>query len=88
MTLQERITALESQLQEWQGRRTQASEQLQQAQAAILQLQGALTLARALAEEAASEAAQPVGSPNDETNGPLAEPLPPSFTDAKAARDE
>lgn len=62
MTLQERITALESQLSEWQGRRQEASEQLTQAQAAILQLQGALTLAKALAEEAA----QPVGSPNDE----------------------
>ena len=62
MTLQDRISSLESQLTEWQSRRQQASEALTQAQAAILQLQGALTLARTLADEAAV----PVGSPNDE----------------------
>ena len=62
MTLQDRIASLESQLTEWQSRRQQASEALTQAQSAILQLQGALTLARTLADEAT----QPVGSPNDE----------------------
>lgn len=50
MNLAERITDLEAQLKQWRERHTQASEALQEAQAAILQLTGALAFARTLEE--------------------------------------
>lgn len=68
MNLPERITDLEAQLKHWQERRTQASDALQEAQVAVLQLQGALAFARTLSTPDPLE---------DGLLGPMPSTLPP-----------